>query len=156
MRGKQAKKRVLEPDKKFNDKTVTQLINYLMVDGKKTIAQGLVYKAMGKLAAKANMSELDAFNRALENVKPKIELRSRRVGGANYQVPSPVAENRQTALAMRWILKATRESRGGKDSSEALFVQLWNSFNKEGAAYKKKEEVLKMAEANKAFSHLTW
>ena len=156
MRGKQAKKRVLEPDKRYNDTTVTQLINYIMIDGKKTIAQGLVYKAMSKLAEKTNMTEIEAFNRALENVKPKIELRSRRVGGANYQVPSPVTEARQTALAMRWIIKATTDSRGGKDSSEALFTQLFNAFNKEGAAYKKKEEVHKMAEANKAFSHLSW
>jgi small subunit ribosomal protein S7 len=156
MRGKQAKRRVLQPDLKYNDKVVAQFINYVMVEGKKTIAQGLVYDAMSKLAAKTNMGELEAFNKALENIKPKVELRSRRVGGANYQVPLPVPEIRQTALAMRWLLKATRESRGSKGSGDALFVQLLNAFNKEGAAYKKKEEVLRMAEANKAFSHLTW
>ncbi len=156
MRGKQAKKRVLQPDLKFNDRVVTQFINYIMVDGKKTVAEGLVYDAMKKLSEKTNMGELESFNKALDNLKPKIELRSRRVGGANYQVPVPVTESRQLILAMRWIIKATRESRGNKGSSEALFVQLLNAFNKEGNAYKKKEEVHKMAEANKAFSHLSW
>lgn len=156
MRGKQAKRRVLQPDLKYNDKVVAQFINYLMVDGKKTIAQNLVYSAIKKLSEKTGLGELESFNKALENVKPKIELRSRRVGGANYQVPLPVSETRQVSLAMRWILKATHESRGSKGTDEALFVQLLSSVNKEGAAYKKKEEVHKMAEANKAFSHLTW
>lgn len=156
MRGKQAKKRVLQPDLKFNDRVVTQFINYIMIDGKKTVAEGLVYDAMKKLSEKTNMGELEAFNKALDNLKPKIELRSRRVGGANYQVPVPVTEARQLVLAMRWIIKTTRESRGSKSSSDALFAQLLNAFNKEGSAYKKKEEVHKMAEANKAFSHLSW
>jgi small subunit ribosomal protein S7 len=156
MRGKQAKHRKQIPDLKHNDVVVTQFINYIMHDGKKTIAQGLVYKAMTKLAEKTNVSEMDAFRQALENIKPKVELRSRRVGGANYQVPLPVTETRQVALAMRWLLKAARDSRGNKDFSEALYTQLLNAYNKEGAAYKKKEEVHKMAEANRAFSHLTW
>lgn len=156
MRGKQAKRRVLQPDLKYNDRIVAQFINYIMIDGKKTIAEGIVYDAMERLAKETKMGELEAFKKALENLMPKIELRSRRVGGANYQVPVPVTERRQVTLAMRWILKAARESRGSKTAGEAYFIQLLNAFNKEGAAYKKKEEVHKMAEANKAFSHLSW
>jgi small subunit ribosomal protein S7 len=156
MRGKQAKKHKINPDGKYNDLIVAQFINYVMQDGKKTIAEGLVYGAMDKLAESTKLGALEAFNRAMENIKPKIELRSRRVGGANYQVPVPVAENRQGSLAMRWIIKVATDNRAGKDFSTSLYNQLFASFNKEGAAYKKKEDVHKMAEANKAFSHLTW
>lgn len=156
MRGKQARKRVLEPDKKYNNVVVTQFINYVMESGKKTIAERLVYGAIKRLSEKTNLPEMEAFNKAMDNIKPKVELRSRRVGGANYQVPTPVTEARQVSLAMRWVLKAARESRGNKNFDEALFQQLLSSYNKEGAAYKKREEVHKMAEANKAFSHLTW
>jgi small subunit ribosomal protein S7 len=127
-----------------------------MLDGKKTIAENIVYKAISILAEKTKLGELESFNRAIDNVKPRIELRSRRVGGANYQVPVPVTETRQAALAMRWIIKAAKEGRAGKSLPESLSTQLINSFNKEGAAYKKREEVHKMAEANRAFSHLNW
>jgi small subunit ribosomal protein S7 len=127
-----------------------------MKDGKRTIAEGLVYDAMDKLAETTKLGAEEAFKRALDNVKPRIELRSRRVGGANYQVPVPVTEKRQGSLAMRWILKAATDGRAGKNFSDSLYNQLFASFNKEGAAYKKKEDVHKMAEANKAFSHLTW
>ncbi len=156
MRGHQAKIKKVQPDTKFNSPVVAQFINYLMIDGKKTIAEKIVYSAMSKLAEKTKLGELEAFMKALENVRPKIELRSRRVGGANYQVPVPVTESRQLSLAMRWILKAAKEGRGGKDSIESLTNQLFSAFNKEGSAYKKREEVHKMAEANKAFSHLNW
>lgn len=156
MRGKQAKKRELKPDVKYNDKVIAQFINYVMLDGKKTVAEGIVYRAIEKLSKKTGLGELEAFNRALDNIKPKIELRSRRVGGANYQVPLPVPEERQTALAMRWILSSIRDGRGSRDTDEALYQELLNAFNKEGNAYKKKEDVYRMAEANKAFSHLGW
>ena len=156
MRGKQAKKRVIMPDKKFNSQLVGQLINYIMKDGKRTIAEGLVYGAMSKLAEKTKLGELESLQKSLEMIKPKVELRSRRVGGANYQVPVPVTEARQVSLAMRWILKATKDSRGNRNFSESLFNQLNAALNKEGAAYKKRDEVHKMAEANKAFSHLNW
>lgn len=156
MRGKQAKLHKIDPDGRFNDLVVAQFINYVMQDGKRTIAEGLVYGAMDKLAETTKLGALEAFAKAMDNIKPKIELRSRRVGGANYQVPVPVSEKRQMSLAMRWILKAAREGRGGKDFSTSLYNQLNASFNKEGAAYKKKDDVHKMAEANKAFSHLTW
>jgi small subunit ribosomal protein S7 len=156
MRGKQAKLRHIDPDHKFKSAVVGQFINYIMLDGKKSVAEKIVYDAITKLAEKAKMGEMESFNKALDNIKPKIELRSRRVGGANYQVPVPVSESRQAALAMRWIIKAAKEGRGSSDFSESLAMQLWNSFNKEGSAYKKREEVHKMAEANRAFSHLNW
>lgn len=156
MRGKQAKLKKILPDGKYNDLVVAQFINYVMKDGKKTVAEGLVYSAMEKLAETTKLGALEAFARAMDNIKPKIELRSRRVGGANYQVPVPVTEKRQGSLAMRWILKVAQDNRAGKDFSTSLYNQLFASFNKEGAAYKKKEDVHKMAEANKAFSHLTW
>jgi small subunit ribosomal protein S7 len=156
MRGKQAKKHTIDPDGKFHNIVIAQFINYVMKDGKKTIAEGLVYKAIDKLAETTKLGPLEAFEKALDNIKPKIELRSRRVGGANYQVPVPVTDKRQSSLAMRWILKAATDSRAGKDYSTSLFNQLMSAYNKEGNAYKKKEEVHKMAEANKAFSHLSW
>jgi small subunit ribosomal protein S7 len=156
MRGKQAKLHKINPDGKFNNLVVAQFINYVMQDGKKTIAEGLVYNAMDKLAETTKLGALEAFTKALDNVRPKIELRSRRVGGANYQVPVPVSEKRQLSLTMRWIIKAATDGRAGKDFSTSLYNQLFASYNKEGAAYKKKEDVHKMAEANKAFSHLTW
>jgi len=156
MRGKQAKKRLVMPDKKHHSELVGQLINYIMKDGKRTVAEGLVYDAMAELAEKTKLAEMESLQQALENIKPKIELRSRRVGGANYQVPVPVSESRQVTLAMRWILKAARDSRGNRTFSESLFNQLYSAFNKEGSAYKKRDEVHKMAEANKAFSHLKW
>ena len=156
MRGKQAKQHKINPDGKYNDLVVAQFINYVMQDGKKTVAEGLVYDAMEKLAETTKLGALEAFSRAMDNIKPKIELRSRRVGGANYQVPVPVTEKRQTSLAMRWLLKAATDGRAGKNYSVSLYNQLFASFNKEGAAYKKKDDVHKMAEANKAFSHLTW
>lgn len=156
MRGKQAKIKPLKPDHKYQNTTVGQFINYIMLDGKKTIAEDIVYSAITKLAEKTKLADIDAFNKALDNIKPRIELRSRRVGGANYQVPVPVTETRQAALAMRWIIKASKEGRAGKNFSEALAAQLINAFNKEGSAYKKREEVHKMAEANRAFSHLNW
>jgi small subunit ribosomal protein S7 len=156
MRGKQAKLRPAKPDHKFQSPIVGQFINYLMLDGKKSVAENIVYDAMKILADKTKLGELEALNKALDNIKPKIELRSRRVGGANYQVPVPVTESRQAALAMRWILKAARDGRGSQQLSESLASQLNSAFNKEGAAYKKREEVHKMAEANRAFSHLNW
>lgn len=156
MRGKQARQRELKPDDIYGSVVVTKFINYLMERGKKTVAQGLVYKALDRLSKETKLGAVEALDRALENIKPKIELRTRRVGGANYQVPVPVSEGRQLALSIRWIINAAKTGRGKDDSSVSLYRELLNAFNKEGPAYKKKEEVHKMAEANKAFSHLTW
>jgi small subunit ribosomal protein S7 len=156
MRGKSATIRQIKPDDVYGSLVVAKFTNYIMERGKKALAQGLVYKAMEDLAKETKMGPVESLEQAFANVKPKIELRTRRVGGANYQVPVPVSEKRQDALSMRWIITAAKSARGKGDSADALKRELLSAFNKEGAAYKKKEEVHKMAESNKAFSHLTW
>jgi len=156
MRGKQAKTREVKPDEIYGSKLVSKFINYIMIGGKKTVAQNIVYKAMEELSKVTKLGAVESLEKSFENVRPKIELKTRRVGGANYQVPVPVAEDRQESLSMRWIINASRSARGKDDSVKSLTRELMNAFNKEGSAYKKKEEVHKMAESNKAFSHLTW
>jgi small subunit ribosomal protein S7 len=156
MRGKQARKREIMPDKIYNSVELAKFINYIMLDGKKQTAQDIVYKAVESLGEEVKMNPLDAFLQAIAIIKPKVEVRSRRVGGANYQVPVPVAEERQLALAYRWIIDASRASRGAKEYWKSLKNELKSALNKEGNAYKKRDEAHKMAEANKAFSHLSW
>ena len=156
MRGKQSKAKKVTADPVYNSQLLAKFINYMMQDGKKHIAHGIVYTALELLEKETKMKAMDAFNRALLNVKPKVEVRSRRVGGANYQVPIPVSESRQQALAFRWIVNAVRSSRGGKTTAERLAQELILAFKKEGDAVKKREDTHKMADANKAFSHLTW
>ncbi|MCA9386777.1 30S ribosomal protein S7 [Candidatus Dojkabacteria bacterium] len=152
MRGKQAPKRQLAADEIYNSQLVTKLINFIMQDGKKHVARKSVYSAMDELATKTKAKPLEALETAIENVKPKIEVRSRRVGGSNYQVPVPVPEGRQTALALRWIIEAARKNRGGAEFYKSLARELADAFNKEGNAIRKKEDVKKMADANKAFA----
>lgn len=156
MRGKRAKKRQPVADPVYHSKLISKFINYLMQDGKKKTAESIVYAAMEKLAAETKLPAMEAVERAIGNVKPKIEVRSRRVGGANYQVPVPVSEERQLALALRWIIGACRSNRGGKPISDRLAAELIAAFRKEGDSYRKREDTHKMAEANKAFSHLSW
>lgn len=156
MRGKRAKKRKMNPDPKFGNEDLTKFINYIMIDGKKDLATSLVYQALDKLGKETKMEPIEAFQKAVENIKPKMEVRSRRVGGANYQVPMPVKPDRQNQLAFRWIIKAARESRKSKPFAETLAIVLRDAIDKQGAAYKKKEEVHKMAESNKAFAHFQW
>lgn len=156
MRGKPAKKRDIKPDMIYNSVTVAKFTNYLMLDGKKAIAQGIVYGMLEKLAEATKMEPVAALEQVLTNLKPKVEVRSRRVGGANYQVPVPVSEERQASLAMRWLINFSRANRGGSTYEDSLFREALAAFNKEGVAYKKKEEIHRMAEANKAFSHLSW
>jgi len=156
MRGKQAKARKLQPDGIYNSVTVTKFINYIMERGKKTVAQNLVYKSIENLAKETKLAPVEALEKALDNIKPKIELRTRRVGGANYQVPVPVSETRQVSLSMRWVINAAKAARAKDDFAASLTRELNNAFKKEGPAFKKREEVHKMAEANKAFSHLSW
>ncbi len=156
MRGKQAKKRKLTPDAMYGSVEVTRFINYIMQDGKKSVARAIVYGALEKLGEETKMKPLEAFTKALGNVKPKMEVRSRRVGGANYQVPVPVTPARQESLAMRWIIQAMRDGRKDADSATTLYRELSNAFKKEGLAFKKKEETHRMAEANKAFAHFQW
>jgi small subunit ribosomal protein S7 len=156
MRGKQSKKRTIKPDPQYNSVMVTKFINYSMKDGKKSIARHMVYGAIEQAAKTLNKKPLEALETALGNIKPKLEVRSRRVGGANYQVPVPVPEGRQLALATRWLLTATKASRKKESFEQALSKEIIAACKKEGVAYKKKEDVEKMAEANRAFAHFQW
>jgi small subunit ribosomal protein S7 len=148
--------RFLKPDPKFKSKLVSKFINCLMWEGKKTIAQGIFYGALDIVAEKVkDVDALEVFNRAINNVKPLIEVRSRRVGGATYQVPKEVEKKRQLGLAIRWIIEASREKKG-RPMHMKLADELIAAYKKEGAAIMKRENVHKMAEANKAFAHFAW
>ena len=154
-RGSIAKRDVL-PDPIYNSKLVTRLINNIMYDGKKGVAQKIVYGAFDVIQAKKpEMQPLDVFLQALENVKPKLEVKSRRVGGATYQVPIEVDPERQVALAMRWITSYSR-GRKGKSMTDSLAGELLDAFENTGSSIKKKEDTFKMAQANKAFAHYRW
>jgi small subunit ribosomal protein S7 len=134
---------------------VSKFITRMMLDGKKSISAAILYGAVDFLKGKADKSELEIFLQALENVKPVVEVKSRRVGGATYQVPVEIRESRREALAMRWLISAAR-SRGGKSLSQKLGAELLDAFNNTGTAFKKKEDTHKMAEANRAFAHYRW
>ena len=155
-RRKSAVKREVLPDPIYNDIVVTKFINKMMFDGKKATAQGIFYGALEELKAKVQEEEpITVFKKALENAKPQIEVRSRRVGGATYQVPVDVRPSRRLALAMRWLIEHARE-RGEKDMGKRLSGELLDAYNNRGNAIKKKEDVHRMAESNKAFSHYNW
>lgn len=155
MRKRRAEKRYIKPDPKFNDMIVSKFINCLMNDGKKSAARKIVYGAFEIIEDKIKKPGLEVFKQALSNVQPVIEVRSRRVGGATYQVPSEVRPERRNALAMRWI-KTYSGQRGDKTMSQKLAQELIAASNNEGSAVKKKEDTHKMAEANKAFAHFKW
>ena len=156
MRRRSVVKRELTPDVKYNSTLVARLINTIMTRGKKSTAQGIVYSAFELMEAKKpDMPAIDIFTQALENVKPKVEVKSRRVGGATYQVPIDVDPERQVALAMRWITTYSR-GRKGKSMVESLAGELLDAFDNTGASVKKKEDTFKMAQANKAFAHYRW
>ncbi|MBT3231052.1 30S ribosomal protein S7 [Candidatus Uhrbacteria bacterium] len=152
MRGKQAPKRNLLPDYKYGNVLVTKLINYVMLDGKKIAAEKIVYRALEIAAEKSKKEAMDVFDEAMKNIMPSVEVRSRRVGGANYQIPMPVRAERRVALAYRWILEAARAKKG-KPMAEKLAGELLAAAEGEGEAVKKKLDVQRMAEANKAFAH---
>ncbi len=143
------------PDFRFNNEKVGRFINYLMLDGKKETARKLLYQAFDHIE-KDGKNPLEVFETALKNVGPMVEVRSRRVGGANYQVPREVRPERRLALAMRWLKDSARSSRGAGESYKSLAKELVAAANNEGAAVKKKEDVHKMAEANRAFAHFAW
>ena len=148
-----ASKKQLKPDPVYGSVLASKFINCLMWDGKKTAAQKIFYDALNILAEKvADVPSIDVFTTALENVKPAIEVRSKRVGGASYQVPMPVRANRAQSLSIRWILAAVRDKKG-QPSAQKLAAELLAAYNKEGTAFTKRENVHKMAEANKAFAH---
>lgn len=155
MRKKRAEKRFVKPDPKFQDVMVAKFINSIMYDGKKSKARYVVYKAFDLIEEKTKKPGLEIFKKALSNVQPVIEVRSRRVGGATYQVPTEVRPERRIALAMRWIKNYSR-SRSEKSMSAKLANELISASNNEGSAVKKKEDTHKMAEANKAFAHFKW
>jgi small subunit ribosomal protein S7 len=154
-RRKVATKRPTVPDSKYNNVVVAKFITRMMLKGKKSIATRLLYDAIETLKGKTDKSELEVFLKAIENAKPLVEVKSRRVGGATYQVPVEIRESRREALAMRWIITAARE-RSGRNFSEKLAAELWDAYNNTGTAIKKKEDTHKMAEANKAFAHYRW
>lgn len=158
MRHKKAEKREIEPDKLFNSRLVTKLINNVMEDGKKTVAQNVVYSAFAIVKEKENADPLALFEKAIQNVGPKIEVRPRRIGGANYQVPTEVRGERRISLAIRWILEAAdkRPNKEFHTFAEKLASELMDAANNEGAAIKKRDTILRMAEANRAFAHFRW
>ena len=150
-----AEKRVVHPDPKFSDKTVSKFMNYVMIDGKKSAAEKIVYGAFDRIEAKLRRPPIELFKEALENVTPAIEVRSRRVGGATYQVPVEVRPDRKLALAMRWIIASAR-ARNETTMVDKLSNELMDAAQNRGAAVKKREDTHRMAEANRAFSHYRW
>jgi len=150
-----AVKREINPDARFGDVVVAKFMNSVMVSGGKSTAESIVYGAIDRLEEKTKQSGLEVFHEALKNVKPFVEVKSRRVGGATYQVPVEVRADRQQALAIRWIIGAARK-RSERTMEEKLFGELLDAANNRGSAIRKREEVHKMAEANKAFSHYKW
>ena len=151
-----ASRKQLKPDPVYHSMLASKFVNCLMWDGRKTAAQGVFYGALDIIKQKiAEKSPIDVFHQALDNVKPNIEVRSKRVGGASYQVPMQVQKNRQQSLAIRWILAAVRDKKG-QPTHEKLAAELLAAYNKEGTAITKRENVHRMAEANKAFAHFAW
>ena len=151
-----ASEKMLKPDARYNSKLVSKFINCLMWSGKKTVAQGIVYDAMDKISKKiTDVPVLEVFETAIGNVKPYVEVRSKRVGGANYQVPMQVNKARQQSLAFRWILAACREGTG-RPMADRLADELSAAFRKEGKAMQTRDQTHRMADANKAFAHFAW
>ena len=155
MRKRRAVKRDVLADPMYNSKLVTKLINRIMLDGKKGTAQTILYDAFDIVKEKTNQDPMEVFNTAMENIKPALEVKSRRVGGANYQVPIEVRDDRSQALALRWLVNYAR-LRGGHSMSENLANEIMDAANGTGGAVKKREDTHKMAEANKAFAHYRW
>ena len=155
MRRRRAPIRPVLPDPVYGSKVLTKFINKLMLDGKKSIAEKIMYSALERIESKSGEKGIDVFNKAIENVKPVMEVKSRRVGGATYQVPVEVRPVRQQSLAIRWIVDAARK-RNERTMVERLSNESMDAATEKGAAFKKKEDTYKMAEANKAFAHYRW
>ncbi len=154
-RRREVPERVIIPDSKYNNKLVSKFIKSIMRDGKKSIAESILYDAFDIIEKKTNESPVKIFEQALENVKPMIEVKSRRVGGSTYQIPTEVRPSRRTALGVRWIIGFARK-RSEKSMANKLAAELLDAANKKGAAVKKKDDTHKMADANKAFAHYRW
>ena len=154
-RKKQAPKRIFYPDAKYGSTVLAKFINFLMYDGKKTTSERIIYDALEKIKSKTNEDPLKTFDDAINNIRPNLEVRSRRVGGATYQVPQEVKTKRSQTLALRWLLEATRK-RKNKTMADKLFNELMDASQNKGSAIKKREDTHKMAESNKAFAHFRW
>ena len=154
-RKRKAPKKLTVIDPKYKSSIIPKLINSIMYDGKKTVAEKIIYEAIDKIKSKSKDEPLNVFNDAINNVRPTVEVRSRRVGGATYQVPVEVKAKRSQALALRWIIDASRK-RKDKKMSDKLFNEIFDAYQKRGSAIKKKEDTHKMAESNKAFAHFRW
>ena len=154
-RKRKAPVRKVYPDPKFHSEVVSKFINSIMYDGKRSTAEKILYDALDRIKSKNNEDPLKIFNTAISNVKPNLECRSRRVGGATYQVPVEVKSKRAQALAIRWLVESARK-RKDKHMSDKIFNELYDAYEKKGSAVKKREDVHKMAESNKAFAHFRW
>jgi len=154
-RKKTQPKKIVTPDPIFNSTIIPKLINSIMYDGKKVVAEKIVYEAIEKIKSKTKEEPINVFNEAINNIRPTVEVRSRRVGGATYQVPVEVKSKRAQALAIRWLVDASRK-RKDKHMSDKIFNELYDAYEKKGSAVKKREDVHKMAESNKAFAHFRW
>ena len=150
-----AVKRKITPDARFGNETIAKFMNYVMQDGKKSVAENIVYEALDIVAQKKKADAISVFMDAIENVRPSVEVRSRRVGGATYQVPVEVRSNRSLALALRWIIDSARK-RKERTMKDRLAAELIDAIDGKGSAVKKREDTHKMADANKAFSHFKW
>ena len=155
MRKRRAEKRDVLPDAIYNSKVVTKLINTIMLDGKKGTAEKILYGAFDRIKEQTGSEPMEVFNKAMENIKPALEVKSRRVGGSNVQVPIEVSEERAQTLALRWLINYARNGRG-KTMEEKLANEIMDAANGVGGAVKKREDTHRMAEANKAFAHMRW
>jgi len=155
-RRRAAEKRVILPDAKFGNLVVAKFINYLMVEGKKTVAERAVYSALEKLSQTLSVDPMEGLEAALANIKPMVEVRSRRVGGATYQVPSDIRAPRQLSLSLRWLIAAAKSRKDKRTIDARLAAELIDAYGNRGEAVKKRENTHKMAEANKAFAHFNW
>ena len=154
-RKKRAPKRIFYPEAKYQSHVLAKFINFVMYDGKKTTSEKIIYEALDKIKSKTKDDPIKIFNEAIANIRPNLEVRSRRVGGATYQVPQEVKSKRSQTLALRWLLEAA-SNRKNKSMSDKLFSELMDASQKKGAAIKKREDTHKMAESNKAFAHYRW
>ena len=154
-RKRKAPKKIQILDPKFKSPIIPKLINSIMLDGKKTVAEKIVYEAIDKIKSKSKEEPITIFNNAISNIRPTVEVRSRRVGGATYQVPVEVKSKRSQALALRWLIDASRK-RKDKNMSDRIFNEIYDAYQNRGSAIKKKEDTHKMAESNKAFAHFRW
>jgi small subunit ribosomal protein S7 len=154
-RRRRAEKRKVTPDPKYHNIELSQFINKVMLNGKKTVAQRIVYEALDKASQEVRRSPMEVFDQAIRNTTPMVEVRSRRVGGATYQVPTEVRPERRLALSMRWIIQAARD-RQGRPMSDRLSVEIAEAARGQGTAVKRREDLYRMAEANRAFAHYRW